>query len=165
MIYTVQTKKALKLMFEMHKNQKDNAGMPYVFHPFHLAEQMSTEEETIVALLHDIIEDTQITLEDIKEMGFDDNIIVSLSLLTHKNNEDYDTYIKRIATNKTATIVKIVDLKHNSDLTRLDYVTDYAYKRTKKYKKYLNYLETVYAKEYADCDNSSKNENVCNFFC
>ena len=65
-IYTTNTKKALKLCFEAHKNQVDKSGMPYVFHPFHLAEQMETEETTIVALLHDVVEDTDYTLENLK---------------------------------------------------------------------------------------------------
>ena len=60
MIYTDLTKKALKFCFEAHKNQYDKSGMPYVFHPFHLAEQMTTEETTVVALLHDVVEDTDL---------------------------------------------------------------------------------------------------------
>lgn len=143
MLYTAQTKKAMKLMFEAHKDQKDNAGMPYVFHPFHVAEQMETEDETVVALLHDVIEDTPITLNDIKQMGFNDDIIAALSLLSHDWNDDYYAYIKRIGTNKIATAVKIADLKHNSDLTRLDHVTEWDYQRTKKYHKCLEYLEHI----------------------
>ena len=73
MIYTEMTKKALKLCFEAHKEQIDKSGMPYVFHPFHLAEQMQDEETTIVALLHDVIEDTDYTLDDLRKMGFGAN--------------------------------------------------------------------------------------------
>lgn len=143
MLYTDQTKKAMKLMFEVHKNQTDNAGMPYVFHPFHLAEQMKTEEETVVALLHDVVEDSGITLDDIREMGFCPEVIDALALLTHKWDDDYFAYIKNVGTNKIATAVKIADLKHNSDLTRLDHVTDYEIRRTRKYKKSLEYLESL----------------------
>ena len=70
MIYTAGTKKALKLCFEAHKDQVDKSGMPYVFHPFHLAEQMSDERSTIVALLHDVIEDTEYTFEDLRKKVF-----------------------------------------------------------------------------------------------
>ena len=70
MIYTKMTKVALKLCFEAHKEQIDKSGMPYVFHPFHLAEQMETEETTIVALLHDVIEDTDYTPDDLRALGF-----------------------------------------------------------------------------------------------
>ena len=73
-IYTPQTKMALKLCFEAHKDQLDKSGMPYVFHPFHLAEQMDSEKTTVVALLHDVVEDTDYTLEDLTEMGFDSDL-------------------------------------------------------------------------------------------
>ena len=70
MIYTEQTKKAMKLCFEAHKEQVDKCGMPYVFHPYHLAEQMTDEDTVVAALLHDVVEDTEYTLEDLKEIGF-----------------------------------------------------------------------------------------------
>ena len=73
MLYTPLTKKALKLSFAAHKDQLDKSGMPYVYHPFHVAEQMETEETVAVALLHDVIEDTDYTLEDLKAMGFPDS--------------------------------------------------------------------------------------------
>ena len=69
MIYTPLTKKAMILCFEAHKEQKDKSGLPYVHHPFHLAEQMTDEATTIVALLHDVVEDTSVTLEDLKNEG------------------------------------------------------------------------------------------------
>ena len=81
MIYTPATKKALRLCFEAHKDQNDKGGIPYVFHPFHLAEQMKDEDTTIVALLHDVIEDTDYTFDDLKTFGFDDVIIDALKLL------------------------------------------------------------------------------------
>ena len=75
MIYTPMSKKALKICFECHKNQVDKAGMPYVFHPMHVADQMLDENTTIVALLHDVVEDTDITLDDLKSMGFNKDVI------------------------------------------------------------------------------------------
>ena len=75
MIYTDKTKKAMKLCFEAHKDQVDKSGMPYVFHPFHVAEQMTAEATTIVALLHDVVEDTDYTLEDIAAEGFGKEIL------------------------------------------------------------------------------------------
>ena len=86
MIYTDLTKKALKLCFEAHKEQKDKSGLPYVFHPFHLAEQMKDEKTTVAALLHDVAEDTPITLEELAEMGFDPDVIDALRLLTHDDS-------------------------------------------------------------------------------
>ena len=140
MIYTPQTKKALKLCFDMHKEQIDKSGMPYVFHPFHLAEQMQTEETTVAALLHDVVEDTPTTLEDLAEMGFDPPVLEALALLTHDDGTDYMDYVKAIKENPIAKAVKLADLAHNSDLSRLDEVDDKALARREKYQKAKNFL-------------------------
>ena len=141
MIYTTTTKKALKLCFEAHKNQIDKSDMPYVFHPFHLAEQMNTEETTVVALLHDVIEDTDYTFEDLRNMGFNDSIIDALTLLTHDNEVEYMDYVKEIKKNPIAKAVKLADLKHNSDITRLDKITEKDLARREKYLKAMAFLE------------------------
>ena len=140
MIYTEMTKKAIKLMFEKHKDQVDKSGMPYVFHPFHLAEQMDDEETTITALLHDIVEDTDTTFDDLRKLGFSDNVINALKLMTHDKNIDYFEYVKNISKNPIARKVKIKDLEHNMDTSRLDEVTDKDIERVKKYKKCHKYL-------------------------
>ena len=133
MLYTDMTKKALKLSFEAHKDQVDKSGMPYVYHPFHLAEQMQSESETVVALLHDVVEDTEYTLDDIKEMGFSDEVIDALVLMTHDESVPYMDYVAKIKSNPIATAVKLADLKHNSDLSRIDTVNAKAIKRVQKY--------------------------------
>ncbi len=140
MIYTPKTKQALKLCFEAHKEQKDKSGMPYVFHPFHLAEQMETEETTIVALLHDVVEDTDYTIEDLAKMGLGEEVISALSLLTHDDGTEYMDYIRLIKDNPIAKAVKLADLKHNSDITRLDSVDEKALKRREKYLKAIAFL-------------------------
>ena len=89
MIYTKLTKKALKLCFEKHKDQVDKTDLPYVFHPFHLAEQMDDEVSTICALLHDVVEDTNTTFEDLENLGFPEEVIDVLKLLTHSENVPY----------------------------------------------------------------------------
>ena len=89
MIYTPMTKKALKLCFTAHKDQIDKSGMPYVFHPFHLAEQMQDEDSTIVALLHDVVEDTDYTLADLREMGFSAEVLEAIALMTHVDGVPY----------------------------------------------------------------------------
>ena len=134
------TKKALKLSFEAHQNQVDKSGMPYVFHPFHLAEQMEDENTTIVALLHDVVEDTDIGFDELYKIGFSQTVIEALKLLTHDNNEPYEDYINMIKKNEIAKAVKLADLRHNSDLTRLDNVDEKALKRAEKYKKSINTL-------------------------
>ncbi len=133
MIYTPLTKKALKLCFDMHKDQVDKTGMPYVFHPFHLAEQMDDEISTVCALLHDVVEDTEITFKDLSEMGFPAEVIEVLSLLTHADDRPYMDYIRQIKKNPIATKVKIADLKHNSDSSRVDNADESMLMRWKKY--------------------------------
>ena len=133
MIYTDQTKKALKLCFQAHKDQWDKSGIPYVFHPFHLAEQMTDEATTVVALLHDVVEDTPYTLEDLKDMGFPSEITEAIALMTHDPAVPYMDYVKNIKENPIARAVKLADLTHNSDLSRLDLVDDRAIRRVEKY--------------------------------
>ena len=134
MLYTDLTKKALKISFDAHKNQVDKSGMPYVYHPFHLAEQMNDELSTCVALLHDVAEDTDITLDDLKSKGFPDEVIEALVLMTHKDGVPYLDYVRAMKDNPIARKVKLADLAHNSDLTRLDKVDDKAIERINKYK-------------------------------
>lgn len=133
MIYTKETKKALKLCFEAHKDQLDKSGMPYVFHPFHLAEQMETEDTVVAALLHDVVEDTDYTFEDLVSMGFSEEVITALRLLTHDDATPYMEYVAAVKSNPIAKAVKIADLKHNSDTTRLEVIDERAAKRVEKY--------------------------------
>ena len=140
MIYTPLTKKALKLCFEAHKNQVDKTGLPYVFHPFHLAEQMKDEYSTVCALLHDVVEDTEYTFDDLINIGFPNEVIEALKLLTHAEDVPYMDYVKALSVNPIAKAVKIADLTHNSDTSRLDVVDEWALKREEKYKKALEFL-------------------------
>ena len=141
MIYTELTKKAMKLCFAAHKDQVDKSGLPYVFHPFHLAEQMTDELITVAALLHDVVEDTPYTFTDLREMGFPEEVLDALRLLTHDDGTPYLEYVARLKDNPIARAVKLADLRHNSDLTRLDYVDDRALKRAAKYRKAIELLE------------------------
>lgn len=141
MIYTEKTQKALALCFEGHKEQKDKSGLPYVFHPFHLAEQMTTEETVVVALLHDLVEDTPYTLADLEAMGFGKEIIDAIALMTHADGVDYMEYVRAIKKNPIAKAVKLADLRHNSDLTRLRVVDEKALQRREKYLNAIALLE------------------------
>ncbi len=141
MIYTEKTKKAMKLCFEAHKDQKDKSGLPYVFHPFHVAEQMTDENTTIVALLHDVVEDTDYTLDDLRGMGFGDAVIDALALMTHGSAVPYLEYVAKLKDNPIARQVKLADLRHNSDVSRLDHVDDKALQRVKKYAQAISLLE------------------------
>lgn len=141
MIYTPMTKMALKLCFEAHKDQIDKSGMPYVFHPFHLAEQMTDEDTTVVALLHDVVEDSDCTLDDLRKMGFNDRVVTAIGLMTHDPSVPYMDYVAKIETNPIAKAVKLADLKHNSDMSRLDNITPYDESRAAKYKEAIALLE------------------------
>lgn len=136
MINTERTRKAINIAYNAHMGQKDKAGLPYIFHPFHLAEQMETEEECIVALLHDVVEDTDVNFKEL-EGEFSSTVIDALKLLTHDKSVDYMEYIETLKKNKIAKKVKIADITHNSDFTRLDKVTQEDVLRNEKYRKAL----------------------------
>lgn len=141
MIYTPLTKKALRISFDAHKNQVDKSGMPYVYHPFHLAEQMEDEYSVCVALLHDVVEDTDYTLTDLIEAGFPAPVTDAIALMTHDDAVPYMDYVKKLRNDPIARAVKLADLRHNSDLSRLDVIDDRALERAEKYKKAIRLLE------------------------
>ena len=141
MLYTPATKKALKLCFEAYKNQVDKSGLPYVFHPFHLAEQMTDEATTIAALLHDVVEDTDYTIADLERMGFSADVLEALELLTHQDDTPYMEYVAKIKDNSIAKAVKLADLEHNSDLSRLEAVDEKALRRREKYRQAMELLK------------------------
>lgn len=134
------TKKAMKLAYEAHQGQRDKNGMPYIFHPMHLAEQMTDENATVCALLHDVVEDTPYTLAGLENMGFPPEVIEALTLLTHDKSVPYMDYVRKIKTNRIASAVKLADLRHNSVLSRLDTVDDDALKRVEKYRRAMSIL-------------------------
>ena len=140
MLYTELTKKAMKIAFEAHKNQMDKSGIPYIYHPIHLAEQMEDERTVCVALLHDVVEDADITFQQLQAEGFSEEIIAALRLMTRDDLTPYLDYIRKIKENPTASAVKLADLKHNSDLTRLDEIDEEAFQRMEKYKKAMEIL-------------------------
>ena len=141
MIYTDKTKKAMKLCYEAHKDQVDKSGLPYVFHPAHVAEQMTDEATTIVALLHDVVEDTDYTLEDLAAEGFGKEILEAVALMTHEDDVPYLDYVAKLKDNPIARAVKLADLAHNSDLSRIGEVDEETKQRLEKYKKATTLLE------------------------
>lgn len=118
MIYTKLTQKAMQIAYYAHHGQFDCNGMPYVFHPIHLAEQMDDEYSCCVALLHDVVEDTSVTLEELSK-DFPLMVIEALKLLTHEKGTDYFDYVRRIKDNPLAKKVKLADLEHNMDRSRI----------------------------------------------
>lgn len=141
MLYTDNTKRALRLAYDAHAGQSDKSGLPYIHHPLHLAEQMQDESTTILALLHDVVEDTQYSIEDIEAMGFDREITDALRLMTHDQRVPYMEYVEKLKKNPLARTVKLADLRHNSDISRLNEVTEKDLKRIEKYRAAIELLE------------------------
>lgn len=133
MLYTPTTKRALRFCMEAHAGQRDKAGLPYANHPLHLAEQMSTEDETCAALLHDVMEDCGATAEDLLALGVSPAAVRAVELLTHRDGVPYLDYVRALRMNPIARRVKAADLRHNFDLTRLDHVTDRDVARLRRY--------------------------------
>ncbi len=140
MVYTKLTKEALKVAFNAHKDQLDKSGIPYIFHPFHLAEQMDDEYSVCVALLHDVVEDTNVSLQDLAEAGFPPEVTDAVALMTHPDGVPYMDYVKKIKSNPIAKKVKLADLRHNSDTSRLDHIDERALARVKKYEEAIKLL-------------------------
>lgn len=118
MIYTELTIKAMNLAYDAHHGQFDKGGVPYIFHPIHLAEEMDDEYSTCVALLHDTVEDTDVTLEELASI-FPTEVVAAVDLMTHREGVDYFDYVRSIKTNPLATKVKLADLRHNGDPKRI----------------------------------------------
>ena len=117
MIYTKMTILAMKTAYNAHLGQLDYNDVPYIFHPYHLAEQMDDEMSCTVALLHDVVEDTSLTFADLEQI-FPKQVVEIVMLLTHDEKVDYFDYIRKIKTNAIATKVKLADIEHNSNEDR-----------------------------------------------
>ena len=118
MIYTKLTNLAMQVAYNAHAGQTDTCGIPYIFHPYHLAEQMDSEATVCAALLHDVLEDTTVPENELRRL-FGDEITDAVVLLTHRDDDDYEDYLHRIKENSIALAVKKADLAHNSDESRL----------------------------------------------
>lgn len=161
MIYTELTNRAMKLAYEAHTGQWDAGGLPYIFHPYHLAEQMDNEARTCIALLHDVAEDTSVTMEQLKK-AFPSEIVDVLELLTHNEHIDYYEYVKNICTNADAAFVKLADLVHNISEDRLLGMDIGIEERDRWFQKYIWALHIVtecienYLKEQCDYNRTGK---------
>ena len=137
--------KAFKVAKEYHGDQLRRSGEPYIIHPIAVADilvDLGMDYQTLVAaLLHDVVEDSEYTLENLKEMGFPREVIEAIKLLSRSGDEPYMEYINRVASNDKARKVKLADLDHNSDLTRLDQITDKDIHRVEKYRRAEEFLK------------------------
>ena len=137
-----QSEKAYEIAKKAHLGQVDKAGEDYIKHPEKVASFVKTDEEKTVAYLHDVIEDTELTLEDLYECGFSKEVIEAVDIITKKRGEDYQSYLNSVKKNRLARAVKLADLRHNSDLTRLTKVTEKDIERKEKYQKAINFLNS-----------------------
>lgn len=140
--YDKLLKLAVKVASKAHKNQYDKGGKPYFEHPDAVARSLSETKHKITAYLHDVCEDTPITFEDLLDMGFTEEIVNSVKLLTKSPGQSYDEYLKGICTDSCAKAVKIADLKHNMELSRIPFPEEKDFARVEKYKKALAFLES-----------------------
>ena len=138
--YNEQFQIALELAVEKHKNQTDKAGNPYILHPLHVMENVNNKEGKIVAILHDIIEDTYITENYLLKIGLSKRIVDAVVALTRSEDMDYQEYIKNLSSNPLAKEVKLADLEHNMDLKRLPTLEKKDLERNRKYQIAYHYL-------------------------
>ena len=132
--------KAILLATEYHEGQTDKGGNPYIFHPIRLMLKAYNEEEQIIAVLHDTIEDTTLTLDKLREEGFSEDIVEAIDALSRRKKESYEDFILRIKDNSLARRIKVYDLQDNMDLTRIKKKTEKDKDRLKKYSKALDVL-------------------------
>lgn len=137
-----QSEKAYEIAKRAHLGQIDKAGEDYIKHPEKVASFVNSDEEKAVAYLHDVIEDTELTLEDLREYGFSEEVLKVVDVITKKKGQDYQTYLKSVKENKLARVVKLADLRHNSDLTKLINITEKDIERKEKYQKAIDFLNS-----------------------
>lgn len=126
--------KAILIAANAHQGQKDKAGQPYILHPLRVMFSVNGEIERICAVLHDVIEDTEVTLDDLRNEGFSEEVLSALDALTKRDGENYDDFITRILPNPIACRVKLADLRDNMDLSRIKNPTEKDYQRIEKYR-------------------------------
>lgn len=138
-------KKAVWIAQEAHKGQTDKGGNPYIEHPLYVASQVDTTELKIVAVLHDTLEDSDVTAEDLRREGFPEHVVEAITVLTHEdgNEEAYLDYIRRVSGNAVAAAVKRADLLHNMDISRIPNPTEKDKKRRAKYERAYQLLEEL----------------------
>lgn len=134
---------AFEVAQKAHEGQYDKGGKPYINHPIAVSKMVHTEDEKIVALLHDSVEDSNIILADLKEYGFSDKVLNAIDCMTKRAGETYEEYIERVSQNSLAIKVKSADLTHNSDISRIKNPSKKDIERTQKYKRTLEKLKVL----------------------
>ena len=141
MFYSALVNKAIDLAYKYHHGQRDKAGVPYIAHVLHVAEQIDDEVTTCAAILHDTLEDTRLTLAELEKEKFPREVVEAVKTLTHHHHTDYFDYIEDVKRNPTARKVKLADLAHNLDSSRFPHPNERQAKRAEKYRKALQILQ------------------------
>ncbi|MBX4149158.1 HD domain-containing protein [Paenibacillus lautus] len=132
---------AISIALKAHKGQVDKGGNPYILHPLAVMNRVETIEEKIVAVLHDVVEDTEVTIDQLRETGFSEEILEAINLLTRAKEDSYEEFIDKTLKNRIARNVKIADIKENMNLSRIQDPSEQDYMRIEKYKRALERLE------------------------
>lgn len=128
--------RAIQIALEIHQEQTDRYGRPYIIHPLTLMMQMDTENEMMAAVLHDVIEDSDMKLEALRDEGFPAEVLEAVRLLTHDAEKNsYEEYVHRLKLNPTARKIKLADLQHNMDIRRMEQVREQDLERLEKYRR------------------------------
>lgn len=143
--------KAIALAAKIHEDQTDKAGKPYILHPIRMMMRLRTEDEELmaIAILHDVVEDSNITLEELSKMGFSTRIVLGVDGLTRRTGEEYEAFIHRCALNPDSKIIKREDLRDNSDITRLKGLRKKDFDRMEKYHHAYVYLSDQIMENYS----------------
>jgi len=133
---TPTLEQAIALAVEKHRGKRDKGGQPYILHPLRVMLAVDTEEERRVAVLHDVVEDTDVTLEDLRALGYPEREVLAIDALTLRKDRDetYQEFIERVGLNSIARRVKLADLADNMDVRRLAIVDDAARERLERYR-------------------------------
>ena len=132
--------KAISIALEAHCGQKDGDGSPYILHPLRMMARVETGTQKIVAILHDVVENTDWTFKDLEQKGFSKKVLKSLDCLTRRRGESYKKFVKRAASDPVAKRVKLADLLDNMDVRRLEKVTPKNARRLSKYNQAWRFL-------------------------
>lgn len=133
LVLRVSLERAIEIAVNCHRGQTDKSGKPYILHPLWLMQQFSDSETMMVAVLHDAVEDSPLTLADLEAEGFPASVVQAVDAMTRRENESYSDYIQRVQADPIARRVKQADLEHNMDLRRLNNVSAQDLKRLEKY--------------------------------
>ncbi len=133
--------KALGIAVEAHRGQKDRYGAPFILHPLRVMQRLETTDARIVAILHDVVEKTEWTVERLGQEGFPENILEALRCVTKREGEDYEQFVRRSAANPLARRVKLADLEDNMDVRRMTTITNEDHQRLNKYLEAWHFLQ------------------------